>query len=544
MLCLRGPGAAQSRGRRGPATEDRQGMTEVDLTRFETEIHVRPMRKDDVDKVIGLSERCFPSMSPWRREHVLSHLEIFPEGQIVVEREGQIIASSSSLIIEFDEYDAQHTWSQISDGGYITNHDPEGDTLYGIEIMVDPEFRGMKLARRLYDARKQLAVERNLKRIVVGGRIPGYARHADEMTAREYVNSVADGDIHDPVLSTQLANGFVLKRLLHSYLPDRQSADYATLLEWVNLDYAPDPGKRTLAFRNVRLACVQYQVRPIGSFEDFAKQCEYFVDVGAGYDCDFVIFPEIFTLQLMSFLEEGTPHQDARKVAAFTPRYLELFSDLALRYNINVLGGSHFTLEDEELYNVSYLFHRNGGIDTQYKLHITPSERQWWGVKPGRSLEVFQTDKAKVAILVCYDVEFPELARIAVQKGAQILMVPFCTDERHAYLRVRYCAQARCIENQVYVAIAGTVGNLPSVENMDIQYAQSGIFTPSDFAFSRDAIGAESTPNVETVVIHDVDLEVLRRHRLRGSVTNLQDRRHDLYEVRDLGTLPPSTSGS
>ncbi|MBN1489006.1 MAG: carbon-nitrogen hydrolase, partial [Phycisphaerae bacterium] len=118
------------------------------------------------------------------------------------------------------------------------------------------------------------------------------------------------------------------------------------------------------------------------------------------------------------------------------------------------------------------------------------------------------------------------------EHGAQIIFVPFCTDERYGYLRVRYCAQARAIENQMYVAIAGTVGNLPFVENMDIQYAQSGIFTPSDIPFPRDAVAAECSPNIETVIFHDVDLELIRRHRRRGSVLNWRDRRTDLYEVR------------
>jgi predicted amidohydrolase len=152
-------------------------------------------------------------------------------------------------------------------------------------------------------------------------------------------------------------------------------------------------------------------------------------------------------------------------------------------------------------------------------------------VKPGDGIEVFDTDRGKINIQICYDIEFPELSRVAVSKGAQIIFVPFCTDERYGYLRVRQCAQARCIENGVYAVIAGNVGNLPFVENMDIQYAQSGIYTPSDFMFSRDAIAAECTPNVETVVIHDVDLEILKRHRSNGSTLNWFDRRQDLYEV-------------
>jgi predicted amidohydrolase len=212
-----------------------------------------------------------------------------------------------------------------------------------------------------------------------------------------------------------------------------------------------------------------------------------------------------------------------------------LFTRLAVKYNVNIIGGSHFTVEDERLFNIAYLFRRDGTLGKQYKLHITPTERQWWGVQGGDRLEVFDTDRGKVAIQICYDIEFPELTRIAVEHGAQIIFVPFCTDERYAYLRVRYCAQARCVENHVYVAIAGSVGNLPHVESLDIHYAQSGIFTPADIPFKRDAIAAECAPNIETVIFEDLDLELLKRHRQSGSVLNWKDRRTDLYEVRYKG---------
>ncbi|MAT37978.1 MAG: carbon-nitrogen hydrolase [Ectothiorhodospiraceae bacterium] len=507
-------------------------MSVLDLKQFERNIVVRSVEEKDFDDIITMQQLCFPRMEPWSKEQLRSHVMIFPEGQICVEYEGKVIASSSSLILDFEMYNTSHTWWEVTGGERIANHTPEGDTLYGIEIMVHPEYRGMKLARRLYDARKKLARERNLMRIVVGGRIPGYHEHKKEMTAREYVERVIDKSLFDPVLTSQLANGFVLKRLVEKYNEDdTESAGYATLLEWTNLDYNPDMHKRYLASRSVRICVVQYQMRPITSFEEFAQQCEFFIDVASDYKSDFVLFPEMFTMQLLSFLHGGRPDEEVRRLAEYTPQYLELFTKLAINYNVNIIAGSHFTLENEKLYNISYLFKRNGEIGKQYKLHITPSERHWWGVVPGDSVEVFETDRGPVSLQICYDVEFPEVSRIATQKGALMVFVPFCTDERSAYLRVRYCAQARAVENQVYVAMAGTVGNLPHVQNMDIQYAESGILTPSDLSFSRDGIAAISTPNIETVVIHDVDLELLRRQRKMGSVRNLMDRRTDLFEV-------------
>jgi predicted amidohydrolase len=222
-------------------------------------------------------------------------------------------------------------------------------------------------------------------------------------------------------------------------------------------------------------------------------------------------------------------------LADFTQPFIELFRDLAMRYHLNIVGGSQFELEGEKLYNTAFLFRRDGSIERQRKLHITPDERRWWGVQPGDTLRTFETDRGRIAILMGYDIEFPELARIAVDQGADILFVPINADERQAYLRMRYCAQARCIENSVYAVLAGCVGNLPDVEHADIHYAQSAILTPSDFYFSRDGIAAECEANIETVIFAELDLALLARHRRKGSVRNWEDRRTDLYRIRYTG---------
>jgi predicted amidohydrolase/ribosomal protein S18 acetylase RimI-like enzyme len=513
-------------------------MPRINLKKFEKNLVVRPLRSEDWEGVVTLQKRCFPGMETWPKEQFESQLHIFPEGQIGIEYQGKLVASSSSLILDFELYKEWHNLDEISDNGFIRNHKPDGTTLYGIEIMVDPEYRGLKLARRLYDARKQLARDRNLMRIVVGGRIPGYAQYADSMTAREYIDKVLNKTLFDPILTTQLSNGFVLKRLIPGYLTmDVESKGYAAFLEWANFDFVPKLRQRFVPVAPVRVCVVQYQMRLVADFKAFAEQCEYFLDVASDYKCDFILFPEIFTMQLLSLIRADSAAAAVRRLSEFTDSYLDLFTRLALKYNVNVIGGSHFTVEDDDLYNISYLFRRDGTIGKQYKLHVTPAERHWWGVKGGHRVEVFDTDKGKIAIQICYDVEFPELTRIAVERGAQLIFVPFCTDERYGYLRVRYCAQARCVENHVYVAIAGSVGNLPNVESLGIHYAQSGIFTPADIPFKRDAIAAECTPNIETVIFEDLDLELLKKHRQSGSVLNWQDRRTDLYEVRYLDSL-------
>lgn len=506
----------------------------LDLTRFEKKMVIRNIEEKDIDKIIDLQKDCFPGMEPWKREHLISHLEHFPEGQFCAEFEGEIIGSCSSLLINFDEYDDRHTWQDITDDGYITNHNPDGLNMYGIEVMVHPKYRRMKIGHRLYEARKDLARRLNLKSIIIGGRIPNYHKYAEEMTAREYVEQVTRHQIYDPVLSFQLMNGFTLMRINPNYLPDdTASIKYATLMEWNNVDYLPQQTKRYYksAFP-VRICVIQYEMKKIYSFEEFANQVEYYVDVASDTRSDFAVFPEIFTTQLMSFLEERSPSLAVQRITEYTEDYISLFTDLAVKYNVNIIGGSHFVEEEGKIYNIAYLFRRDGTIEKQYKLHITPNERKWWGISAGDQVRVFDTDCGKIAIQICYDIEFPELARIAADKGAKIIFTPFCTEDRQGYLRVRYCSQARAVENQIYTVISGTVGNLPQTENMDIQYAQSGIFAPSDFEFARDGIVGETNPNIEMVVIGDVDLEILRRQRQNGTVRQLKDRRRDIYHIQ------------
>lgn len=505
----------------------------IDLSKIEKKIIIRNINKGDIEGIIELSKICFPNMEPWEKGHLESHIKIFPEGQFCVEYDGKIIGASSSLIIDFNEYADKHTYDEITDHGYITNHDPEGHYLYGIAIMVHPDYRRLKIGTRLYEARQDLTYKLNLKSILIGGRIPFYYKYADEMTSREYVEQVIQHKIYDPVLTFQLLAGFKLKWVNPNYLDDdKASLRNAVLLEWNNVDFLPKPRKRLYvrAFP-VRICTVQYMLKRIESFADFARQCEYFIDVASVYNSDFVVFPEIFTIQLLSFLDEGIPGRQVQRLTEFTEEYIKMFTSLAVKYNVNIIGGSHFVQENDLIYNVSYLFRRDGTIDRQFKLHITPGEKKWWAIQAGDELKVFDTDCGKIAILICYDIQFPELSRMATERGVNIIFTPFCTDDRQGYLRVRYCSQARAIENQVYTVIAGTVGILTHVEKTDTQYAQSGIFSPSDFPFPRDGIVGECNPNIETVVVGEIDLEILRRNRTNGTVTNLKDRRKDLYNL-------------
>ena len=279
-----------------------------DLSSFEKSMVIRQTKFEDIEKILEIQNLSFPGMDPWEKEHLVSHLTIFPEGQLLAELDGEIIGSSSSLIINFDEYDDRHTWDDVTDEGYITNHNPDGYNMYGVEVMVHPEYRRMKVGQRLYEARKELARELNLKSIILGGRIPNYHKYAAEMSSREYVDSVSRHKIYDPVLTFQLMNDFTLMRVNPNYLPDdKASKKYATLMEWNNVDYKPVTKRHYKTSYPVRICVVQYLMRKISSFEEMAHQCEYFVDVASDANSDFVVFPEIFTTQLMSFMDEASP---------------------------------------------------------------------------------------------------------------------------------------------------------------------------------------------------------------------------------------------
>jgi predicted amidohydrolase/ribosomal protein S18 acetylase RimI-like enzyme len=493
---------------------------------------VRPLRKTDLKAVQEIQRRSFPMIEPWTREQFETQLTIFPEGQIGVEIDGILVGTSSSLIVDEEDFGAYHTFDQVSDNGFIRNHDPEGDTLYGIDIAIDPKHRGVHLTRRIYEARKELARQRNLRAILIAGRIPGYVRQADKMSAEEYVRRVIRKDLKDkdPVLTAQLAQGFSVRSVLKDYLPsDTESGGHAVFMEWLNPEHHP---KGTAPVRNVRVAAVQYQMRPITSFEQFQQQCEFFIDTAAEYRADFLLFPELMTNQLQVLVQAPESSATARRLDDFTPRYVDFFTKMAMKYDVNIIAGSHLTVENDKLYNVASLFRRDGTVERQYKLHISPSELRWWGVSAGDEVRVFDTDRGKISILIGDDVAFPEVARIAAGKGALLLFVPFNTDIRSAYMRVRSCAQARCIENGMYAVLAGPIGNLPFVQGADIHYGQACVLTPCDLPFARDGVADEATPNVETMLLDELDIEVLRRSRLNGSVRTWLDRSQDLYGVR------------
>ena len=500
------------------------------------EIELRHLEIQDYE---GLKESMIAAYENWPEEywekaHISKLLKIFPEGQIAVLIDNVVVGCTLSIIVKYDHFGDKHTYKQVTGNYSFSTHNPKGDVLYGIEVFIIPDYRGMRLGRRLYDARKELCEKLNLKAIVFGGRIPNYHKYADEMSPKEYIHKVKMKELHDPTLSFQLANEFHPKKILKGYLTgDEESKEYAVLLEWDNIYYEKEPSKISTNKSVVRLGLIQWQMRHYKSIDELFDHAEFFVDAVAGYKSDFALFPEFFNAPLMAKYNHLSEADAIRKLAEYTEEIRDHFIKLAVSYNVNIITGSMpFLTEEGKLYNIGYLCRRNGTYDDYTKIHVTPDESRFWGLLGGQTVSILETDCGPIGVLICYDVEFPELSRILAEQGMNILFVPFLTDTQNGYSRVRYCSRARAIENECYVAIAGCVGNLPKVENMDIQFAQAVVFTPCDFSFPANGIKAEATPNTEMILVADVDIDLLRELHTYGSVRNLKDRRNDVYELK------------
>ncbi|MEX3008174.1 carbon-nitrogen hydrolase family protein [Hoeflea sp. TYP-13] len=283
---------------------------------------------------------------------------------------------------------------------------------------------------------------------------------------------------------------------------------------------------------NIRVASVQWRADRLADKAQFYELVEYYVRAAEDYGSDFVVFPELFTLCVLSPESVMGPKEVAARSHEHTREFCERMEALAQSCRINIVAGSHLTVDSDGVArNTSYVFLRDGSVHGRDKLHPTPTEDSTWNVRGGAAADIIQTDCGPIGVMICYDSEFPELARHLIDQGARILFVPYCTDTAHGHLRVRYCCHARTVENQCYVVTSGITGNFHNVPEQFGNFAQSAILTPSDLPFARDGIAAEASENVEMIIYADLDLSALDWARQEGSVRNLGDRRHDLYSV-------------
>ncbi|WP_219907929.1 bifunctional GNAT family N-acetyltransferase/carbon-nitrogen hydrolase family protein [Enhygromyxa salina] len=506
----------------------------------EVQVRVRRWRVEDVPAIVECQRKAYDdytSSGMYDARNYEMQLHAFPEGQFLAEIGGKVVGYATSLIVQLEDLPGAYEYDELTGSGTFSTHTPGGDTLYGADIAVDPAFRGEGVAGKLYIHRHKLLKKYNLRRMVAYGRITGYPEHAGKMTAAEYVAAVERGELRDPALNAHLKAGYRVKRVSLEIMHDAPSLNWATFLELENLEF--NPQRRRIAapplrrpVRKLRVCAAQYLMRRVDDWDAFAASIRFFAEVADEYNGHFLVLPELVIAVLLPLAPRGCDEIEAfRFVATFAERYLELVRGLAREFNFYIVAGSIPVVTDGEMRNVSYLVSPTGHAYAQEKLHVTPGERSAWGIRPGEGLRVFDTPLGRVAIQICYDIEFPELSRMLGLAGAEVIFVPFSTDERKAYQRVRYASAARAIENCVYVVLAGNAGNLPA-RNYLLNYARSAVLTSSDFGFPDDAVIAEADPNVETVVVADLDLHALSVLRQDGTVRPLQDRRSDLYEVR------------
>lgn len=510
-------------------------------------ITIRRWREEDIPGVIACNKAAYADYPPeFEYDQRLYEMQLatFPQGQFVALIGNKVVGFATSLIVSLDDETYWYNVDEITGAGTFSTHNYFGDTLYGADMAVHPDYQRLGISGMLYDRRKRLMKRYNLRRMIAYGRIAGYRQYAGRMTAEQYVRKVVEGELKDQALNAHLKAGYQVKKVQLDITVDFSSLNYSTYLEMPNLDF--DLAKSRIAVsgvpkrpaRRIRICAAQYLMKSIRCWEEMEESVEFFVDTAAASHCHFLLFPEYFSYQLIScYAAKGGMKETVLKLAGFAERYVQMLRGLAMKYNIYIIGGSHPTLRDGKLYNTAYLLTPSGFVYTQDKLHITPSERNESNIEPGEGIRVFNTPLARIAIQVCYDIEFPETSRLLALAGVEVIFVPLYTDEKKAYWRVRHCAQARAVENFVYVVLAGNVGNMRTPIGSFLNYSQAAILTPSDFPFPEKGIQGEADPNVESAVVSELALSALAQQRHIATVRPLHDRRPDLYQLQPMVEL-------
>lgn len=267
-----------------------------------SKIQIRPLHMEDYIQLAQSFKRVYADGSDvfWTRKQIETLIRIFPEGQIVTVVDNKIVGCALSIIVDYNLVKGDHTYAQVTGNETFSTHNPKGNIMYGIEVFIHPDYRGMRLARRMYEYRKETCERLNLKAIMFGGRIPNYHLYADTLRPKEYIEQVRKREIYDPVLTFQLSNDFHVRKVMKNYLPnDEDSKHYACLLQWDNIYYQPPTDNSQPLHNSVRVGLVQWQMRNYHSIDDLFEQIEFFVDAVSGYQSDFILFPEYFNAPLM-----------------------------------------------------------------------------------------------------------------------------------------------------------------------------------------------------------------------------------------------------
>ena len=360
------------------------------------QVALRNLQMSDYDQLAKSFRRIYGDSDVfWTHAQIKKLITIFPEGQVVIIADDKIVGCALSIIVDYNMVKGNHTYAQVTGNETFNTHDPNGNILYGIEVFIHPDYRGLRLGRRMYEYRKELCEKLNLKAIMFGGRIPNYHKYAGKMRPKEYIEKVRAREIYDPVLNFQLSNDFHVRKVIKNYLPnDEESCHCACLLQWDNIYYEPPTEQSKVERRpTVRIGLVQWQMRTYKDVDDLIEQVEFFVDSVSSYKADFILFPEYFNAPLMAAFNKMGEAQSIRALAEFTEKIRDRFRELAISYNINIITGSMpFIKKDGWLYNVGFLCRRDGSVEMYEKIHVTTDEKKFWGLSKGSQVKTFDTD--------------------------------------------------------------------------------------------------------------------------------------------------------
>jgi predicted amidohydrolase len=276
----------------------------------------------------------------------------------------------------------------------------------------------------------------------------------------------------------------------------------------------------------VRIAAAQYPIEFLGAWQQYEDKLVRLVEAAVAAQARILLFPEYGSMELASLFPQDVYsdlHRQIERMQELLPRYLDLHRDLATRHRIHIVAASFPVRVENEYRNRAYFLGPNGGVGFQEKLVMTRFENERWFIKPGRELKVFETAHGRIAINVCYDSEFPLLARRQVEAGADVILVPSCTDTMAGYHRVRVGCQARALENQCYVVQAPTVGEAPWSEAVDVNVGAAGAFAPPDRGLPDTGVVAIGDMNQPQWLYADLDLAAVRQVRSQGQVFNYRD---------------------
>ena len=278
--------------------------------------------------------------------------------------------------------------------------------------------------------------------------------------------------------------------------------------------------------RPFRIATAQYPIDFLGDWARYASKIAQWVGEAARNGARLLLFPEYFSMELASLFPaeiHGSLPAQLPALQDVLPQFVALFAAQASEHGVTICAGSFPVRVGAGYRNRSYLFFPDGRHEFQEKLQMTRFESEQWLIAGGDALRVFDTEFGRIAIDVCYDSEFPLIARRQVERGADLILVPSCTDTLAGYWRVRIGSQARALENQCYVVHASTVGDAPWSPAVDINVGAAAIYTPVDRGFPDDGVLAAGPLNAAQWVYGDVDLSAIAEVRRSGQVFNYRD---------------------